>query len=298
MLIGALALSAAGAHLGCGGDPAPSDWPTPGAAQATLSATFGPRRQGSNDLYDFHRGLDILVPFGSPVSAIAPGLVDAAGDDPNFDPNTVRVLHCLDPDPPASITSCREPMYTMYSHLSDIRVKTGQSLPFGARIGSSGRGDSGLEHLHFETRLGDGSKANAVHPLRFLPYPDSGPPSVAIDAVDFTDPGTVSVSVTASAPAGELDIVRVEVELIGLADGVVLSSQGYDYEGWNQLYAELLDDPTIANVTVDPDNFNGRDPSYSVRFDFHGMTSPLPRAEVRVVARVTDLLDQSSDAAE
>jgi murein DD-endopeptidase MepM/ murein hydrolase activator NlpD len=289
-----LALLLAGPHMGC--DSISADWPTPGlASQQTLAATFGPRRQGSGDRYDFHRGADILVPKGSPVRSIAPGVVDVAGDDPDYDANTVRVMHCRDEPPPTNIENCQASFFTHYSHLSEIHVRTGQSLSVGSRIGSSGMGSSGIEHLHFELRMDEGHKADAEHPLRFLPYEDSGPPSVTIDAVDFSDPTAISVSVSAASLASELDLVRVEVELVRLDDGSLLSSQNYDYEEWNRLYADLLDDPTIENVIVDPENFNGQDPSYAVHFQFHGLSTQLARDQVRVVARATDVSGNSAE---
>lgn len=296
-----LALLSAGLHPGCGGgsDIVESDWPTPGlVSEQAVASTFGPRRQGSNDVYDFHRGLDILTPFGSPVRAIAPGLVDVAGDDPDYDEDTVRVMHCRDADPPADLEACQDSFFAHYSHLSDIHVRTGQTIAAGSRIGSSGEGSSGIAHLHFEMRAGDGNKADAEHPLRYLPYEDSGPPSVTIDAVDFTDPNAISVSVSVTTPGHELDVVRVEVELVRLDDGSLLSSQNFDYEGWNRLYGELLDDPTIEDVVVDPENFNAETAAYVVHFEFHGLSSALPRDEVRVVARVTDVRGQSAEVAD
>jgi len=50
-----------------------------------LRSVFGPRPLVSeNERYDFHRGLDIPTPIGTPVFAIADGVVRIAGDNPSY----------------------------------------------------------------------------------------------------------------------------------------------------------------------------------------------------------------------
>lgn len=106
-------------------------WPVDGR----VTSPFGLRRQGL--ALDLHRGVDIAVPFGTPVRAMAPGLVAFAGTLRGYG-KVVMIDHTGD-------------TRTVYAHLSEIRVETGQRLegrPVIALSGSTGR--SSGPHLHFE----------------------------------------------------------------------------------------------------------------------------------------------------
>ncbi|HLX12588.1 MAG TPA: M23 family metallopeptidase, partial [Bacteroidota bacterium] len=80
-------------------------------------------------------GIDIKLPVGSEVSAIAPGDVSAISWLPSFG-NLVIVDHS-------------NGYRTVYAHLSEITVTEGQRIGEGAEIGKSGEGLSG-PRLHFE----------------------------------------------------------------------------------------------------------------------------------------------------
>ena len=59
-----------------------------------FSSTLGPRPLYSeNNRYDFHRGLDIATPIGTPFFAVASGVVLIAGDDPSYSDPLVSVRH-------------------------------------------------------------------------------------------------------------------------------------------------------------------------------------------------------------
>lgn len=90
-----------------------------------------------------HRGIDIIVPEGTPVRAAESGSVFYAGDTWRGYGNAVALDHGGD------ITS-------LYGHLREIHVISGDVVPAGATIGTVGRtGNATTPHLHFEIRVGD-----------------------------------------------------------------------------------------------------------------------------------------------
>jgi murein DD-endopeptidase MepM/ murein hydrolase activator NlpD len=100
-----------------------------------LSSGFGVRFMGVRP--DLHRGIDMDVPTGTPVHAMARGQVRFAGVMRGFG-NVVWIDH------PSGILS-------LYAHLSEIRVGRGASVRTGEVIGLSGAtGDVTAPHLHFE----------------------------------------------------------------------------------------------------------------------------------------------------
>lgn len=102
---------------------------------------------------EFHRGIDIAAPLGTPVRATAPGIVVAAGSSPDLG-NYVRVRHLFGFD-------------SVYGHLSRIDAAKGRLLllpgisTVGA-VGSTGRSTG--PHLHFAFMRG----ANVLPPGAFL----------------------------------------------------------------------------------------------------------------------------------
>jgi murein DD-endopeptidase MepM/ murein hydrolase activator NlpD len=106
-------------------------WPVDGP----VSSPFGIRRDGLD--VRIHRGIDIAVPTGTPVRAMAPGRVHFAGTLSGYG----RVV----------IVDHRGGTRTLYAHLSEIHVVTGQALEGRPIIGLSGAtGRVTGPHLHFE----------------------------------------------------------------------------------------------------------------------------------------------------
>jgi len=99
-----------------------------------------------------HRGVDILASEGTPVRAAESGLVFYAGDQWKGYGNAAALDHGR------GIT-------TLYGHLREIQVKSGDAVPAGALIGTVGKtGNATTPHLHFEIRVGD----RAVDPREYL----------------------------------------------------------------------------------------------------------------------------------
>lgn len=101
----------------------------------TVSSGYGNRSGGR------HAGIDILAPGGTEVRAASPGLAEFAGSGMRGYGRAVILDH-------------GEGIATLYGHLATIRVKSGETVPAGAVIGTVGRsGNATAYHLHFELRV-------------------------------------------------------------------------------------------------------------------------------------------------
>ena len=106
-------------------------WPV----DAPLISGFGLRFMGSRP--DVHRGVDLNAPTGTPVQAMAGGRVRFSGVMRGFG-NVVWVDHAGG-------------LLSIYAHLSELRVRQGDSVDTGQLIGLSGAtGNAASPHLHFE----------------------------------------------------------------------------------------------------------------------------------------------------
>lgn len=124
----------------------PSILPLP-ADQFVLTSPFGGRVNPFTRAGDFHKGLDLAAPTGTPIYASADGVVTFAGRFPlrqsvawwRFG-NVVVVSH-------------GEHFITIYAHCDTVNVKAGQAIHQGepiATVGSSGWSTN--SHLHYEVR--------------------------------------------------------------------------------------------------------------------------------------------------
>lgn len=117
-------------------------WPVGGP----ITSRYGPWGGG------FHSGLDIGAGHGAAVGAAAGGRVTSAGWQGGYG-NCVRISH-------------GNGVTTLYAHLSQINVSSGQSVSSGqiiGRVGSTGRSTG--PHLHFEVIV----NGSARNPLNYLP---------------------------------------------------------------------------------------------------------------------------------
>lgn len=96
-----------------------------------------------------HPGVDIRVPVGTPVQAIANGIVTEVRNEPSGYGEFIVVRHPHVPDPanPGKLIT----LYSCYAHLSEQEVSEGETIRKGEEIGLSGQtGDATGPHLHFQ----------------------------------------------------------------------------------------------------------------------------------------------------
>lgn len=122
--------------------PPPSDASAAPPVQGRITSLVGFRHDPIDGTMREHRGIDIAVPEGTPVRAIAPGRVAFAGNRPGY--GTMVVLEHPDG------------IITLYAHNSMNAVVEGASVSAGDTIALSGStGRSTGPHLHFEAWRGD-----------------------------------------------------------------------------------------------------------------------------------------------
>jgi murein DD-endopeptidase MepM/ murein hydrolase activator NlpD len=130
------------------------------------SYRFGDYRQS---MQITHRGVDFLNSTGTSVVAAADGVVVVAGDDlnipygprKNYYGNLVILEHDLAGYP--------DPVYTLYSQLSEVLVEEGDAVATGQEIGLVGMsGAAPGSTLHFEVRVGENSYLEARNPELWL----------------------------------------------------------------------------------------------------------------------------------
>jgi murein DD-endopeptidase MepM/ murein hydrolase activator NlpD len=115
---------------------------------------------------DVHHGVEFPNAYGTPVRAAADGEVVFAGEDDltllgpytGFYGNVVILRHL-------GAYQGRD-LFTLYAHLSDMNVETGEHLAAGqvlGAVGASGAADG--SHLHFEVRLDEDDYNKTVNPI-------------------------------------------------------------------------------------------------------------------------------------
>ncbi len=112
---------------------------------------FGFRNDPKNGSRRMHKGTDFAGPSGTPIYATGEGVVVHAGRQSGYG-QLVKIKHAFG-------------FETRYAHLSKIRVKVGDKVSRGDRIGDMGAtGRVTGTHLHYEVR----NNGNAVNPMTYI----------------------------------------------------------------------------------------------------------------------------------
>lgn len=124
-------------------------WPAP--SYTRISDDYGNRIHPTLGVQQFHNGIDMAAPNGSPILAAESGTVIAAAYSSSMG-NYIMINH-------------GNGLYTIYMHASALYVSTGQTVTRGqkiAAVGSTGRSTG--PHLHFSVRR----NGTYVNPWNFL----------------------------------------------------------------------------------------------------------------------------------
>ena len=124
---------------------------TPVKSVFRFTSPFGPRRDPKTGGRRMHKGVDFAASVGTPLYATADGVVTHAGWQSAYG-RLVKIKHEFG-------------IETRYAHLAKLRVKVGQRVSRGERIGDMGASGrvTGV-HLHYEVRVG----GKAVNPMIYI----------------------------------------------------------------------------------------------------------------------------------
>ncbi|WGI20516.1 DUF5930 domain-containing protein [Amylibacter sp. IMCC11727] len=112
---------------------------------------YGYRRDPKNGGRRLHKGHDLAGARGTAIVATGDGVVTFAGRQSGYG-KLIKIRHI-------------NGFETYYAHLNRIRVKAGQRVSRGERIGDMGNtGRSTGVHLHYEVRI----NGNAVNPSKYM----------------------------------------------------------------------------------------------------------------------------------
>ncbi|PWK09652.1 murein hydrolase activator EnvC family protein [Tumebacillus permanentifrigoris] len=125
-------------------------WPVP--TSHTINSGYGPRSG------EFHKGIDIGAPVGTPIVAVGDGTVWQAGTASGFG-HWIVILH-------------DNGVMSVYGHMysNGVYVSAGQRVKQGQVIGATGSdGESSGPHLHFAIANGvSGGRMSYINPMGYL----------------------------------------------------------------------------------------------------------------------------------
>lgn len=124
--------------------------------------------------YPIHRGIDIAVSGGTPILAVANGIVIGSRRGSSIGGIALVLKH------PPKATGMKSPVFSIYKHLrtrshlpKGTRVRKGQTVASSGKTGTVGGyyGSRGFPHLHFEISVGRGGgwrRGKRINPKSFL----------------------------------------------------------------------------------------------------------------------------------
>ncbi len=191
-----------------------------------------------------HLGVDIRVPVGTPIHAIANGKVVKASTGSAGFGHHIVIKHINTPDAtnPGRLTT----LYSVYAHMDAVNVAEGQNVLKGELIGTSGQtGTATTPHLHFQI---DRDSA-PFHP--YWPFTWADEQAAGLDFFGAINAGLGS----ANALANTINPIRFVTQYVGSYS--VASESGSIPAN----PATIPETPTTVAVNTPPGNASGVDPS-------------------------------------
>ena len=212
-----------------------------------MNTSFGPRIDA--DKWDFHDGIDLPAPVGTPVFAMRAGKIFRAGPgEPDRNVKGFHSRHVLIETEDAF----GDKVYLVYLHLDSIApaISVGANVSQGQLIGTVGEDDASYPHLHFEFRKGSPSEKASVHPLNYLH--STATPSFTAPLLDRCNRSQSSVTLRLTFEAGSKlqgDLLAAEVNLLQNGQSLEASTRRVNFD----------DKTTINEGKGDHLRFNGQD---------------------------------------
>lgn len=257
-----------------------------------ILSTFGPRLQ--NDVYDFHRGIDIAGDLGDPIVAVADAEIyrvyaEGSSAFPNGG-NVVVLKHTLENS--VSFQNQNHTQYfSVYMHLDGFSEKVQTALESentlmvtaGESLGTMGQsGTAENVHLHFEIRVGtfcslsyqtanpDADCASAgfdphIHPLDF--FLDETPNETDYSLSLAENDNVLEIDFTAIRPFFNLEEIEIVFSDSVTQDEVLTQTFNFNTRtGFDATSSESLDDQTLSLVTIEPSSLGESRSQYQIRF--------------------------------
>jgi murein DD-endopeptidase MepM/ murein hydrolase activator NlpD len=140
--------------------------PAPGNFSVERTYRYGTDQSG---LREPHHGVEFPNAQGTPVLAAADGTVIFAGDDKNVSLSWVPAFYGKVVVIRHQFSGIAQPVFTLYAHLYQIEVETGQQVRVGQQIGQVGATGTAIgSHLHFEVRQGNNDYRSNRNPELWL----------------------------------------------------------------------------------------------------------------------------------
>ena len=213
-----------------------------------MNTSYGPRIDA--DRWDFHDGVDLPAAIGTPIHAMANGVVHRAGPADKTAAgtgfgSTHVLLKVVDPK------DGKNDLFLVYLHLDSIAdgIIEGAKVKQGDLIGAVGQEDAEYSHLHMEFRKGGPQEERSVHPLNYLPYVNTkNVTNLRLDRANFyrdtTDKSEVRLRFDVTNRK-EGDVRGVHVKLTGI--GVAARELDVDFDKRDTIDSDKGDEKEFKN---------------------------------------------------
>ncbi|MFM7718141.1 MAG: M23 family metallopeptidase, partial [Actinomycetota bacterium] len=290
-------------------------WPVQGGTADAITSTFGPRIKLSTGAYDWHRGIDLDAPEGTPVLAMLGGTL--FGIREYADGGTTVILRHGFPSPVAFQGRSLTAFYTFSMHLSTIEpslvtaaaANQHPAVAAGAVIGTVGHSGTAVDdHLHLELRVGtpyslEWQLANPtsqygadafgfdphVHPMYLVP-----PAAAHGMALSLTQSPTSKRDgrVRFSADDDRPLLDRIAVAIVRRSDGRTMASHVLDLDerlGFDATSTAGLDTPTTSKPYFSPSPFGTASPYVTDLVIPKGWVGSFSGSKFRTTVTATDV---------